>query len=42
MIRTEYRYHAAVITEQLDNITDKYIDLKDMEMVPDESGIQFI
>ena len=28
-----------VITEQLDNITDKYIYLKDTEMVPDENGI---
>ena len=28
-----------VITEQLDNITDKYIYLKDTKMVPDENGI---
>lgn len=28
-----------VITEQLDNITDKYIYLKDTEMVSDENGI---
>ena len=36
---SDIHFGMRVITEQLDNITDKYIYLKDTEMVPDENGI---
>lgn len=36
---SDYHVDMRVNTEQLDNITDKYIYLKDTEMVPDENGI---